>query len=481
MRSEKVERMREQILNGPIVKTLLILAYPPLIINQLVQVLYNLTDTFWLGKLGRLELSAPGTAWPPLVWFFMSIGMGFATAGFAFVSQYVGGAKDYDRANRYAGGALYSLMLLFATAVGILGVILAPYLLRLMGVSDTIFPPYALRYTRVIFAGIPFSFTLFAFNFLLRAVGDTRTPVKINIGTVLLNLVLDPFFIFGWGGPFPQLGVVGAAVATMLSNSLGSLIGGYLLFTGKVGIHLTPETLKPDFHFYSRIFRVGLPSSIGSSTTALGFVILTRVIFTVGRLYGEAHGLPHYEDVAFATYSITNRLTNFMFAFSDGISMAMGGTMVGQSIGAGLYERAKKIAEKTMLINFAILSAGTILFAVFRVPIFRFFINDPAIIAESRKVVLYFSASLPFFGIFSAVNNTFNSAGGHTKKSMVIGMIRLWGGIRLPLSYGLGGVLMRDTAGMWLGMGLSNVLGAVIALAWFLRGGSWMRAIIEKH
>lgn len=159
-----------------------------------------------------------------------------------------------------------------------------------MGVSDTIFP-YALRYTRVIFAGIPFSFTLFAFNFLLRAVGDTRTPVKINIGTVLLNLVLDPFFIFGWG-PFPQLGVVGAAVATMLSNSLGSLIGGYLLFTGKVGIHLTPETLKPDFHFYSRIFRVGLPSSIGSSTTALGFVILTRVIFTVGRLYGEAHGLP---------------------------------------------------------------------------------------------------------------------------------------------------------------------------------------------
>lgn len=154
-----------------------------------------------------------------------------------------------------------------------------------------------------------------------------------------------------------------------------------------MGIHLTPETLKPDFHFYSRIFRVGLPSSIGSSTTALGFVILTRVIFTVGRLYGEAHGLPHYEDVAFATYSITNRLTNFMFAFSDGISMAMG-TMVGQSIGAGLYERAKKIAEKTMLINFAILSAGTILFAAFRVPIFRFFINDPAIIAESRKVVL---------------------------------------------------------------------------------------------
>jgi len=468
MRRE-VEEMREQILSGPVVRTLIFLAYP-LIINRLVQVLYNLTDTFWLGKLGRTELSAPGTAWP-LVWFFMSIGMGFATAGFAFVSQYVG-AKEYDKANRSAG-ALYSLMLLFATAVGITGVALAPELLHLMNVSDTIYP-YALSYTRVIFAGIPFSFTLFAFNFLLRAVGDTKTPVKINIATVILNIVLDPFLIFGIG-PFPRLGVTGAAVATMLSNSVGSVVGGYLLFTGRVGIHLTPETLKPDAEFYSRIFRVGLPASIGNSTTALGFVILTRVIFTVGGLYGGSHGIPHYEDVAFATYSITNRLTNFMFAFSDGISMAMG-TMVGQAIGAGLYSRAKKIAERTMVMNFTILGIGTLLFIFFRVPIFRFFINDPAVVAESAKVVKYFSASLPFFGVFSAVNNAFQSA-GQTKKSMVLGMVRLWG-IRLPLSYGLG-LLIRDTAGMWLGMGLSNVLGAVLALAWFFKG-SWMKKVIEE-
>ncbi|GAB6102424.1 MATE family efflux transporter [Thermococcus atlanticus] len=457
----KLEEMRDRILEGPIVKTLIILAYP-LIINQLVQVLYNLTDTFWLGRLGREELSAPGTAWP-LVWFFMAIGMGFATAGFAFVSQYVG-AGEYRKANRYAG-ALYSLMMLFAVGVGIFGVISAPYLLRFMNVSSTVYP-YALKYTRVIFAGIPFAFTLFAFNFLLRAVGDTKTPVKINIATVLLNLVLDPFFIFGWLG-FPRLGVVGAAVATMLSNSLGSLVGGYLLFTGKVGIHLTPETLRPEVHFYSRIFRVGLPSSIGYSTTALGFIFLARIIFTLGGRFGNA-------DVAFATYSITNRLTNFMFAFSDGISMAMG-TMIGQNVGVKLYNRAKTIAEKTMLINFAILSAGTLLFALFRVQIFSFFIRDAAIIEESAKVVRYFSASLPFFGIFSAVNGVFQSS-GHTKKGMVLGMLRLWG-LRLPMSYGLG-LLMRDTAGMWLGMGLSNFLGALVALAWFMRG-SWMRRIIE--
>ncbi|AFN03609.1 hypothetical protein PFC_03290 [Pyrococcus furiosus COM1] len=116
MSREKIEANREKILNGPIVPTLLVLAYP-IIINQLVHVLYNLTDTFWLGKLGRIELSAPGTAWP-LVWFLMSIGSGFVVAGFAFVSQYIG-AGDYEKANRYAG-ALYSLLLIFATGMRIL-------------------------------------------------------------------------------------------------------------------------------------------------------------------------------------------------------------------------------------------------------------------------------------------------------------------------------------------------------------------------
>ncbi|MCD6372235.1 MAG: MATE family efflux transporter, partial [Thermococcus sp.] len=159
-----------------------------------------------------------------------------------------------------------------------------------------------------------------------------------------------------------------------------------------------------------------------------------------------------------------------------GISMAMG-TMVGQAVGARLYQRAKEVAEKTMAINFTILGVGTLLFALFRVQIFKFFIDDLAIIAESAKVVKYFAISLPFFGIFAAVENVFRSA-GHTKKSMILDMFRLWV-LRLPLSYGLG-VIMRDTAGMWLGMGLSNILGALVALAWFLRG-SWMKRIIEEE
>jgi putative MATE family efflux protein len=457
MNGEKIQVMRKEIIEGSIEKTLLRLAYP-LIINNMVQVLYNLTDTFWLGKLGREELSAPGTSWP-LVWFFMSLGMGFTTAGFAFVSQYVG-AKKYDEANRSAG-ALYSMMMLFSAFVALFGIIIAPFALDFMNVTPEVYP-YALSYIRIIFIGIPFSFTLFAFNFLLRAVGDTKTPVKINMFTIVLNIILDPILIFGWLG-FPRMGVIGAAVATMFSNSIGSIIGGYLLFKGKVGIHLTLKTLKPDWGFYKRIFKVGLPSSVGFSTDAFGFVVLTRIIYAYG-------------TVAFATYTIANRLTNFMFAFANGISQAMG-TMVGQNVGAEKYERAKEIAEKAMFTNFIILSIGTALVVIFRPQIFGFFIKDKAVLAESARFIKYFAFSLPFFGILAAVSNVFQSA-GHTKKAMILGILRLWA-LRIPLAYTLG-IFFNSTIGVWLGMGLSNLLTALIALAWFFRG-TWMRRIIDHN
>lgn len=451
-----VEKTREEILRGPIERTLFKLA-GPLIVSNMVQVLYNLIDTFWLGKLGREELSAPGASWP-FIATLMSLGMGFAIAGFAFVTQYIG-AKDFERANRSAG-ALYSLSLLFSVGVALVGSLLTPTVLRLMDVSPDVYP-YALNYTLVIFTGIPFAFTYFAFTFLLRAVGDTKTPMWISFFTVGMNTLLDPVLIFGLG-PFPELGVVGAAIATMFSNSVGSLIGAYYLITGRKGIKFTREDLKPDWEFYRRIFRVGLPSAIGQSLNAFGFMVLTRIIFQFG-------------TAAFAAYAIANRLTNFMFAIANGIAQAMG-TMVGQNIGAGKFERAKRIAERTMLINLGVLTTGTAFIVVFNGPVFGAFIKDEAVLHEASLVAKYFLTSLPFFGIFSVVTNVFQTA-GKTKVSMTLGLARLWG-LRIPLSYALG-TIVGASWGVYLGMGLSNVLSAFIALVWFLRG-SWMERLIGE-
>ncbi len=481
MNNNKIQKMRREILTGPIEKTLLVLA-GPLIINNLVQVVYNITDTFWLGKLGREALSAPGTTWP-IIGTLMALGMGFTTAGFAFVGQYIG-AEEYEKANRSAG-ALYSLMLFFATATAVIGVLLLPYALHFMKVSENVYP-YSLTYATIIFLGIPFSFTFMAFSALMRAAGDTKTPVKITLLTVAINIVLDPLLIFGWIG-FPKLGVAGAALATVFANSVGALIGLYMLFSNRVGLSLSLENLKPDLEFYKKIFRVGLPSSIGQSANSFGFVILTRIIFGFG-------------DVTYAAYVITTRLVNFLTSISRGISMAMG-TMIAQNVGAENYERAKTIAERTMIVNFAIASFAILIIGILRVPIFRVFLNDPAVIRESDVVLKYFLISVPFFnGIFIVVNRTFSSA-GHTKKSMLLGILRLWG-LRIPLSYAFGyipalvfasSILGHEFAvriplaelfgytskGVFFGMGMSNFIAAVVALAWFLRG-TWMRRIIEE-
>ncbi len=473
MRGEKIQRMREEILNGPIERTLLVLA-GPLIVNNLVQVLYNITDTYWLGKLGREALSAPGVTWP-IIGTLMALGMGFTTAGFAFVGQYIG-AEEYDKANRSAG-ALYSLMLFFSVTMAIVSVLVLPYALHFMRVSENVYP-YSLTYATIIFLGIPFSFTFMAFGALVRATGDTKTPVKITLLTVAINIVLDPILIFGLG-PFPELGVAGAAIATVFANSVGALIGLYLLFTDRVGLSLSLENLRPDFEFYKKIFKVGLPSSIGQSANSFGFVVLTRIIFGFG-------------DVTYAAYVITTRLVNFLTSISRGISMAMG-TMIAQNVGAENYERAKRIAERTMLVNFLIASFAILVIGIFRVQIFRVFLDDPAVIRESAVVLKYFLVSVPFFnGIFIVVNRTFSSA-GHTKKSMALGIFRLWG-LRIPLSYAFGYVasitvlgitvplaeLFGFTSkGVFFGMGMSNFIAAMVALAWFMRG-TWMRRIIEE-
>ncbi len=303
----------------------------------------------------------------------------------------------------------------------------------------------------------------FAFSALMRATGDTRTPVKINMFTVFLNVILDPILIFGLFG-LPRLGVAGAAVATVFSNTLGSIIGAYLLFSGKAPIHLKPRELKPDFEFYKRIFKVGLPSGIGQSANSFGFVMLTRIIFGFG-------------DVTYAAYTITTRLVNFLTSISRGISMAMG-TMIAQNVGAEKYERAKKIAERTMIINILIATSAVVIIGILRVPIFRVFLNDEEVIKESAVVWKYFLTSVPFFnGIFVVVNNVFR-ASGHTKKSMTLGILRLWG-LRIPLSYILGYILLGSSIGVFLGMGLSNVIAGLFAFVWFLKG-SWMKRIIDE-
>lgn len=456
MVESKHEEMRADILSGSIERTLLRLAYPLIFIN-LIHILYNLTDTFWLGKLGRQAVSATTVSWP-LLWTLISFGMGFAVAGFAFVSQYAG--AGYWEKVKHNIASLISLMFFSSLLLGIVGYFLTPSILKVLGVPGDAYD-FAVIYLRIMFLGIPFSFEGFAFSFGLRAIGDTRTPMVINSVAVALNVILDPLLIFGIG-PFPAMGVLGAAVATIFSYTLASILSLYLIFSGRIGIKFRLRDFRPDFELYKKMFFVGLPASIGQSATGLGFVVLMGIV-------------AHFGSVTIAAYGIGNRIINLVFTVSMGISAAMA-TMVGQNLGAQNIERTREIVKKTILINIIFISLPAVFIYLFRYPLLNLFIKDTLVIQEGSRFFTYFIVSMPFFGIFSVATSVVRTA-GRTKESMVLSLLRLWL-FRLPLAYYLSTVL--GSKGIWIGMALSNIIGAMLGYLWYQRE-TWQETVTKSE
>jgi putative MATE family efflux protein len=196
-------------LEGPIPRALLTLAVP-IILANLLQTGYQLTDAFWVGRLGAAAVAAISVSFP-VTFLVIALGSGLAMAGATLAAQYMGAGRQ-DMVNHVAAQTM--LMVLISSVVfGAIGYALSPFLLRLLGVAPDVYEG-ALGFMRVSFVGIIFVFTYAMFQALMRGVGQTRIPLYIVAGTVLLNFALDPIFIFGWG-PIPGQGVMGAAFATL--------------------------------------------------------------------------------------------------------------------------------------------------------------------------------------------------------------------------------------------------------------------------
>ena len=449
--------MRERILEGPVLKTMLVLAWPVMVSNAL-QALYNLIDAFWLGKLSTEALSAPTVAWP-VIFTFMSLGIGFQIAGSAIVAQYTG-AGDREGADR-AGTQVFSFLFVLSALAGAVGWGAAPGILRLMGTPSEIYP-LAVSYLRIVSAGFPLMFGTFAFTGLLMGVGDTRTPMYLMGTSVVANAIMDPFLIFGWG-PFPELGVAGAALATVISRGVAACVGVWLLSTGKVGVRLRARWLLPRWHEIERILRVGTPNAVDHMATSLGFVVLMGLVAGFG-------------TVVVAAYGIGQRIIHFLNVAIWGATTALL-TMVGQNLGAGQFDRAEEIAHRGIRSTVAFLCVVSVAAFLLREPLYRVFIGDPAVIAEGKRFLGIFGFSVPFFGLFAATSSVFRGA-GNTVPPMVFSVARLWG-LRIFSSWALGYALGLGPLGLWIGMSLSNYLGGLGLYLWLLRG-TWKRRLVGE-
>ena len=455
--------MRDRILSGDIIRTALTLGWPVMAAN-VAETVYNLTDTFWLGKLGPEAVAAPSISWP-IMFLFISISAGFGISGVSLVSQYTGAGLP-EKANKSAGQLLF-VLLSTSLVASIVGFPFAGDILALIGASQVV-QAISTPYLQVMFLALPFLFFHFGFRSVLRGYGDTKTPMILTIVSSILDTALDPFFVFGWG-PIPQMGVVGAALTTLMTRGLVAVIGMYFLFSGRLGIKLKLSDLKPDFSWMKRIVSIGGPSAIGLSGTALGFVALISLVSIEDKI------LPG-EGVLLAAYGIGFRLVNFINIILWGGVSAIS-TMVGQNLGANQDERGGEIVKKLLLSFFLLSLTGSAVIYFLRVPLYQLFINDSAVLAAGSVFITLFVFSVPFFTVFRMASGVFEGA-GNTRPSMVLSLIRLWG-LRTLLAYVFYFFFGMGATGIWTGMAIGNLGAAALSVAWLSRG-TWKQRVIEE-
>ncbi|MFQ6107467.1 MAG: MATE family efflux transporter [Thermoplasmata archaeon] len=450
--------MRRMILEGPIVKTLLILGWPIMLTN-LFQMLYNIADTYWLGKVSVEAVAAPTLAWP-LVFLFVSLASGLGVAGIALVSQHTGAGNLAEV--RKSAGQVMSILTLLSIAISALGVLGTDLILELMGVEADVAAGSS-PYIKVVFAGMPFMFIIVIYSFILRGWGDTKTPMYITAFSVGLNMVLDPFLILGVGGIVPAYGVFGAGIATLVSRSIGGFVCLYLLFHSKRTLSISVSDLRIERDRAKQIFKIGLPSSIGQAMVALGFVILVAFAAKLG-------------TEVLAAYGIGDRVVSLVFVITGGLTGAAV-TMMGQSLGARKKDRAKRVLYRSMTLTTMFLLTSSVVFFLLRTQIITAFIENEQVIDEGGRFFAIFGFSIAFFGIFMSVQSAFQAA-GHTVPVMVMGILRLWL-MRIPLAFLFAFTLGFGADGVWAGMALSNLFGAIVAVAW-ASTGTWTRGVVSE-
>ena len=450
---------KEMILNGKIHKIIIALA-APIMFNNFIQTLYNLSDTYWVSQLGADEVAAMTLVFP-VIFLILSIAMGMNMAGTSLISQYIGSNQE-QRADKVAS-QLFSFLLVLSTILGLAGYLLTPTIVSLMGGQGNVLL-YGSQYLSIMFLEMPIIFMFIVYNAIMQGQGNTFTPMILNVGGSLLNVVLSPVFIFGLG-PLPFMGIQGAAIATLISRAIFVSYGIYTLFIRTDGVSIRKKYILPDPKVLKKIIKVGLPASIGQSAAAFGFIILNMFVLS----YGES---------ALAAFGIGNRINSVVMMPAMGIGNAIA-PIIGQNLGADQIPRARSTFKISLLMSTVFMAAGGLIAFWFSESIIRIFASgDPQVIALGTDYLQLISLSIPLMGIFQILNGTFQGS-GHTMYSMFINMFRLWG-LRIPMIYVLGRVTDLGADAIWYSMVASNFLICVIGMGIYLKG-NWEKKIIDEE
>jgi putative MATE family efflux protein len=447
---EALRGSHQDYTTGSLTQAIFLLAVP-MVLEMFMESLFAIVDVFWVARLGADSIATVGLVEAMLTLVYaLSSGLGLSAT--AMVARRVG-EKDREGA-AVAGVQAIALGLAVSLMMGAAGFFFAPHLLRLMGASPTVLMVGA-SYARITMGGCCVVVLLMLNNAVFRGAGDAAIAMRVLWLSNSINLVLDPCLIFGLG-PFPRLGVTGAAVATLTGRTVGVVYQLYRLSRGGEHIRILARQIRLNLQVMARLVRVSLTGIAQMLIPHIAWISLMRIVSVFG-------------STALAAYTISIRIVIFFIWPAWGLSGAAA-TLVGQNLGAKQPERAEQSVWKTGFYTMLLMGGVGLFFVLFPGPIIRLFTHDPAIASLGAACLRVVSIGNIGYAYEMVMMQAFNGAGDTLTPTIVnsFGFIVF----EIPIAYALALPLGMRSHGVYWAITVSESAIAV-AMVLLFRQGRW--------
>jgi len=455
---EKSIKQKADYTEGSIFQSIMKMGIPSMI-GFLAGHIYHMVDMFWVSRLPDGETAvAAVTIFANVAWVFFSINMLVGPGSVAVISRRYG-EKKFNEAET-AIKETYLLKFIFGSVIGILGYFFVEDIVYFAGArGETI--ELSAQYGRILFLGMGFSLCTYSVYTALRGVANPNLAMGLMLGSTMLNIILDPLLIFGYWG-FPAMGVVGAAIASVVSYTVTLMVGVGIFFTNKTNVKLHFRSKVPmSITTMTKILKIGVPAWFGS----LSFSGARLAVMPMIAIFGNS---------VIAAYGVGMTIAAIGIAILVGIGLGLG-SLIGHNLGAGKKERAKKTADQAILLSIGIMLVVSALIAYFARPIMEIYFDNPDTVQVGVNLLQIMAIGFPFTGIYLMLEQVYGGV-GLNRPAMVVSVGHSWV-LEIPAIYIFTQILNYNQDIVWWTITAATFVSA-IGFYWYYRKGQWLEATV---
>lgn len=447
-------KKREEMLNGNLGRVFAKLAIP-IVANTFIQTMYNLTDTYWLGKLGE-EHQAAITIVSPVQSIIVNFGAGIVVAGSILISQYLGARKEEDA--KKMASHIFACSMIFSVICSLLCFMATPAIVNWLG-AESVVNDYANTYLRIVMLDMPLLFMINIFQAVNQSQGNTVRPMLLNTLGVVINMILSPVLMFGFGW-----GIAGVALATLIAKVPCACIAIASLSNKNNPIYITLKKFRFDKNMVLSIIKLGIPTALGSSTMQFGFLLMGKSVVKYG-------------TVATAAYGIGNKVNGLVTLPSNALGSATA-TIVGINFGARQYDRADKAYRLSRNVSVVFLFVGGLILSrdIISTSIVSIFSNSDDVVVRAAEFLSILSFYCWTNGVYNSTMGLFQGS-GHTMITMTVDATRLWV-FRFATLFVCENLLHMGLQSIWYSVVISNALSAFILYGLYLTK-VWRKEVVK--